>query len=44
MINKKQKTISFDNKKEVGNGDGAKIGNLRFLSMILNQLDKPWHQ
>ena len=28
MIDKKQKTISFYTKKEVGDGDGAKIGNL----------------
>ena len=31
MIDKKQKTISFDTKKEVGDSDGAKIGNLRVV-------------
>ena len=31
MIDKKQKTISFDTKKEVGDGDGAKIGNLKVV-------------
>ena len=29
MIDKKQNTISFDTKKEVEDGDGAKIGNLK---------------
>ena len=31
MIDKKQKTISFDTKKEVGDGDGAKIENLKVV-------------
>ena len=31
MINKKQKTISFDTKKEVKDDDGAKIGNLKVV-------------
>ena len=31
MIDKKQKTISFDTKKEVGDGDGSKIGNLKVV-------------
>ena len=31
MIDKKQKTISFDTKKEVRDGDGAKIGNLKVV-------------
>ena len=31
MIDKKQKTISFETKKEVGDGDGAKIGNLKVV-------------
>ena len=31
MINKKQKTISFSTKKEVGDDDGAKIGNLKVV-------------
>ena len=31
MIDKKQKTISFDTKKEVGHGDGAKIENLKVV-------------
>ena len=31
MIDEKQKTISFDTKKEVGDGDGAKIGNLKVV-------------
>ena len=31
MIDKKQKTISFDTKKEVGDDDGAKIGNLKVV-------------
>ena len=35
MINKKQKTICFDTKKEVGDGDGAKIGNLKVVKYDL---------
>ena len=31
MIDKKQKTISFDTKKKVSDGDGAKIENLRVV-------------
>ena len=31
MIDKKQKTISFDTKKEVGDGEGAKIENLKVV-------------
>ena len=31
MIDKKQKTISLDTKKEVGDGDGAKIRNLKVV-------------
>ena len=31
MIDKKQKTINFDTKKEAGDGDGAKIGNLKVV-------------
>ena len=32
MIDKKQKTISFYTKKEVEDGDGAKIGNLKVVN------------
>ena len=38
MINKKQKTISFDTKKEVGDGDGAKIGNLKVVKYDLESI------
>ena len=31
MIDKKQKTISFYTMKEVGDGDGTKIGNLKVV-------------
>ena len=31
MIDKKQKTISFDTKKDIGDGDGGKIGNLKVV-------------
>ena len=31
MIDKKQKTISFDTNKEVGDGDGVNIGNLKVV-------------
>ena len=31
IIDKKQKTISFDTKKEVGDCDGPKIGNLKVV-------------
>ena len=31
MIDKKQKTISFSTKKEVVDGDGVKIGNLKVV-------------
>ena len=31
MIDKKQNIISFDTKKEVGDGDGSKIGNLKVV-------------
>ena len=31
MTDKKQKTISFDTKKEVRDGNGAKIGNLKVV-------------
>ena len=31
MIDKKQKTVSFDTKKEVGDGDNAKIENLKVV-------------
>ena len=31
MIDKKQNTISFDTKKEAGDDDGAKIGNLKVV-------------
>ena len=38
MINKKQKTISFDTKKEVGDGDGTKIGNLKVVKYDLESI------
>ena len=38
MINKKQNTISFDTKKEVGDGDGAKIGNLKVVKYDLESI------
>ena len=38
MIDKKQKTISFDTKKEVEDGDGAKIGNLKVVKYDLESI------
>ena len=38
MFDKKQKTISFDTKKEVGDGDGAKIGNLKVVKYDLESI------
>ena len=38
MIDKKQKTISFDTKKEVRDGDGAKIENLKIVKYDLESI------
>ena len=38
IIDKKQKTISFDTKKEVGDDNGVKIGNLKVVKYDLESI------
>ena len=43
MVDEKQKTISFDTKKEVEDSDGAKIRNLKVIKYGPETILKPLH-